>query len=147
MQAEDTASRTSRPRAQESRTSSSPGSAPGATVTAVTPSRGESRASTALGSSPFTVRERVVPASFSSSSAGEPLAMSLPWLMMSTWSQTSCTSERMWELRMTVWSPDRLRIRSRISMICLGSRPTVGSSRMMTSGKPSRAWARPTRCR
>ena len=31
-------------------------------------------------------------------------------------------------------------------MICLGSRPTVGSSRITTSGSPKRAWAMPTRC-
>ena len=37
-------------------------------------------------------------------------------------------------------------IRSRISMICFGSRPTVGSSRMITSGYPINAWARPVLC-
>ena len=31
-------------------------------------------------------------------------------------------------------------------MICFGSSPTVGSSRIRTSGSPSRAWANPTRC-
>lgn len=34
-------------------------------------------------------------------------------------------------------------MRSRISIICLGSRPTVGSSRMTIFGSPSRAWAMP----
>ena len=57
------------------------------------------------------------------------------------------TSDRMWELRMTVCFLPRPRIISRISMICLGSRPTVGSSRMITWGFPKMAWAMPTRCR
>ena len=34
----------------------------------------------------------------------------------------------------------------KISIICLGSRPTVGSSRMITSGYPIIASARPTLC-
>ena len=37
-------------------------------------------------------------------------------------------------------------ISARISMICMGSRPTVGSSRTMTLGLPSSACAIPTRC-
>ena len=37
--------------------------------------------------------------------------------------------------------------RSRVSMICFGSRPAVGSSRMSTSGSWMSACARPTRCR
>ena len=64
----------------------------------------------------------------------ESVATSLPLLMMSTCSQVCSTSGRMWVLRMMVWSPARLLIRSRVSLICLGSRPAVGSSRISTSG-------------
>ena len=39
----------------------------------------------------------------------------------------------------------RSRMRERISIICAGSRPTVGSSRMMIFGVPSSAAAIPTR--
>ena len=74
-------------------------------------------------------------------------ATSLPWLMMMTRSQECSTSLRMWVLRMMVCSPARALISSRISMICLGSRPLVGSSRISTSGLWMMAWAMPTRCR
>ena len=57
------------------------------------------------------------------------------------------TSGRMWVLMMMVWSPASSVISRRVSMICLGSSPAVGSSRISTSGLWSRAWARPTRCR
>ena len=67
-------------------------------------------------------------------------------MMRMVW-HTAWTSERMWLLRMTVCFWPRDWIRERISMICLGSRPTVGSSRITTSGSPSRAWAMPTRWR
>ena len=43
--------------------------------------------------------------------------------------------------------PARLLIRSRVSLICLGSRPAVGSSSIKTSGLWMMAWARPTRWR
>ena len=75
------------------------------------------------------------------------VATSLPLLMMTTRSQLCSTSDRMWVLRMMVCSPARLWIRSRVSMICLGSRPAVGSSRIRTSGLWMMACARPTRCR
>ena len=39
-----------------------------------------------------------------------------------------------------------LLISSRVSMICFGSRPAVGSSRISTSGLWMSACARPTRC-
>ena len=38
------------------------------------------------------------------------------------------------------------RISSRISMIWMGSSPTVGSSRIITFGSPNSAWAMPRRC-
>ena len=47
---------------------------------------------------------------------------------------------------MTVWLRLRDLIRLRISIIWLGSKPTVGSSRISTSGLPISAWAMPTRC-
>ena len=61
--------------------------------------------------------------------------------------QTMETSGRMCVESTTVWSPPRPRISSRVSMICLGSSPAVGSSRMRTSGLLRMAWARPTRWR
>ena len=47
---------------------------------------------------------------------------------------------------MTVWALPSSRMSLRISITCAGSRPTVGSSRMMIFGLPSRACAMPTRC-
>ena len=82
-----------------------------------------------------------------SRASGRSKAASLPLAMMSTWSQMVCTSERMWELKITVCCLPSSRISSRNSMIWMGSRPTVGSSRMMALGLPSRAWAMPTRWR
>ena len=81
------------------------------------------------------------------SSSGVPCAMSLPCAMMSTRSQMACTSLRIWLDRMTVCVLPRSWMRARISIICAGSRPTVGSSRMMTLGAPSSAAAMPTRWR
>ena len=67
--------------------------------------------------------------------------------MITTPSQTIETSGRMWVDRITVWAPARDLMSWRISTICLGSRPIVGSSRMSTSGSPMSAWASPTRWR
>src|ERR1035437_4731006 len=79
--------------------------------------------------------------------ATESMATSLPRSMMMTCSQECSTSERMWVLRMMVCSPASDLSSSRISMICLGSRPEVGSSRIRTGGLWMMAWARPTRWR
>ncbi len=76
-----------------------------------------------------------------------PCATIRPRLMMMTPSQTMETSGRIWVERITVCCPASERISARISAICLGSRPIVGSSRMSTSGSPSSAWANPTRWR
>ena len=70
-----------------------------------------------------------------------------PLLMMTTRWQVCETSGRMCVLRMIVWSPASSLISSRVSMICFGSRPAVGSSRISTSGLWMSACARPTRCR
>ena len=69
-----------------------------------------------------------------------------PRLMMSTRSHTAAISGRMCELRMTVCSRPRLRMSDRVSMICWGSRPMVGSSRISTGGFATMACATPTRC-
>ena len=45
-----------------------------------------------------------------------------PWLIITTRSQTSCTSDRMWEERMTVCFLPSFLTSVRISMICFGSR-------------------------
>ena len=96
----------------------------------------------------FAVSSREPPAeSFSSRSSGVSHTTNRPLRMMRTRSHTARISERIWELRITVWSFARCRMRSRISTTCLGSRPTVGSSRMIILGKPRMAWARPTRWR
>lgn len=50
-------------------------------------------------------------------------------------------------VRVTVCVLPSSLMKSRISMIWIGSRPTVGSSRMMTCGFPKSACAMPTRCR
>src|SRR3989304_4346861 len=44
---------------------------------------------------------------------------------------------------MMVWSPARLRMSERVSLICLGSKPAVGSSRISTSGLGIMAWGQP----
>src|SRR5262249_49695956 len=57
-----------------------------------------------------------------------------PLSSSATRSAVFSTSLRICELMSTVWRPASERISSRISMICLGSRPLVGSSRMRISG-------------
>ena len=79
--------------------------------------------------------------------SGVSSATTRPLLMMTTRPQVIETSGRMWVERMTVWLPAKERMSSRVSMICFGSRPAVGSSRMSTSGLWRIAWARPTRWR
>ena len=54
--------------------------------------------------------------------------------MICTRSQTASTSGRMCVERITLCAPPSSRISARISRIWFGSRPTVGSSRMTTSG-------------
>ena len=86
-------------------------------------------------------------ASWAASSSGVPWAATLPCAIISTRSQIVCTSLRIWLERMTVWVSPRSWMRLRISIIWAGSRPTVGSSRMITLGLPSSAAAMPTRWR
>ena len=62
-------------------------------------------------------------------------------------SQVASTSDRMWvESKTVLFCASRL-MSSRISTICAGSRPVVGSSRIRTSGSWMIAWASPTRWR
>src|SRR5579859_1145125 len=79
--------------------------------------------------------------------SGVSSATTRPLEMMTIREQVAATSGRMWVLKMTVCSPPNDLIRWRTSMICFGSRPLVGSSRMSTGGSPSSAWASPTRWR
>ena len=51
------------------------------------------------------------------------------------------------ELRFGDALSPRAAMSARISSICMGSRPTVGSSSMTVSGSPRSAWAMPTRWR
>ena len=79
--------------------------------------------------------------------SGVSLATSFPWEMIIICPHTARTSESMWLLSMTVRCSPSSCIKSRISIICLGSSPTVGSSSITASGEPSSAWAMPTRWR
>ena len=67
--------------------------------------------------------------------------------MTSRRSQVWLISERMWLESRIVCSPRRPRMVARISTICTGSRPLVGSSRMSSFGLCTSACATPTRCR
>ena len=76
-----------------------------------------------------------------------PRPRCVPWLMISTRSQICCASDRMCVDSRTVRSRPSSWMMRRTSMICAGSRPMVGSSRIRTSGWCSSACASPTRCR
>ena len=68
-------------------------------------------------------------------------------MMMITRSQIASTSDRICdEKRMVLFRASDL-IKARISTICVGSKPTVGSSRMRKGGLCKIACAKPTRCR
>ena len=79
--------------------------------------------------------------------AGVSTATTRPLLMMTTRSQVCDTSGRMCVLRTIVCVPASSLMSWRVSMICFGSSPAVGSSRMSTSGLCRIACARPTRWR
>ena len=66
--------------------------------------------------------------------AGVSSATIRPRSIMTTRSQIAVASERIWVLRIRVCEPAKPRMTSRISIICLGSRPAVGSSRIKTGG-------------
>ena len=76
-----------------------------------------------------------------------PCATIEPLLMMTTPPQTIETSGRMCVERITVCRPAKDLMSARISVICFGSSPMVGSSRISTSGSLMIACARPTRWR
>ena len=78
--------------------------------------------------------------------SGVSLAIIFPLLIMIISSQTALISCIIWELKNTVCSFAKSFISSRISIIWLGSRPTVGSSSISISGLPAIAPARPTLC-
>ena len=87
------------------------------------------------------------PPSLSASSCSDPCATISPRWITSSRSQVWLISERMWLESSTVCSPFSARIVARISTICTGSRPLVGSSRISSLGLCTSAWATPTRCR
>ena len=60
-----------------------------------------------------------------------PGRRSWPRAITTARSHTASTSGRMCVDSITVWSPPRSRISLRVSRICVGSSPTVGSSRIM----------------
>ncbi|CAM5684387.1 hypothetical protein STENM223S_04845 [Streptomyces tendae] len=68
--------------------------------------------------------------------------------MTTRWVQDCSTSASRWLETITVRPAAAYRIiTSRISRICGGSRPLVGSSRISRSGRPSMAWAMARRWR
>ena len=71
-------------------------------------------------------------------------ATTCPWLITTILSQIAETSERICEEKITVCFFPKPLIKLLNSLICEGSRPTVGSSRISTGGLPSNAWASPT---
>ena len=81
------------------------------------------------------------------SSSGVPSATRRPLLMIKMRLHVASISCRICEESRTVWLSPRFLIRLRISIICFGSKPTVGSSRIKTGGSPKSACARPTRWR
>ena len=116
-------------------------------VTRDTPGTPPSAAATSMPAGASTCTKIVwLPWMRSVSASGVSIATTLPLLMMTTRSQVCETSGRMCVLRMIVCEPASPLMRSRVSMICFGSRPAVGSSRIRTSGLCRIAWASPTRC-
>ncbi len=67
--------------------------------------------------------------------------------MMTTRWHVCATSGRMCVLSTIVWLPASSLMSWRVSIICFGSRPAVGSSSTSTSGLCRIAWASPTRWR
>src|SRR5262245_17373811 len=108
------------------------------------PKRSSSASATSGGMRPSTTSVSRSPVPRNSSIA--PSWTMRPREMIATRSQTSSTSERIWVFMKTVLpSLRRRRIRSRISLRPIGSRPLIGSSRKTTLGSCTRAWARPIR--
>ena len=75
---------------------------------------------------------------------GVSSATNLPLFIIITLSQTALISLNICELKITVFSFPSSLITFLISIICLGSRPTVGSSSIRISGSPIKAPASPT---
>src|SRR6266542_1697433 len=107
--------------------------------TASTPGTARSASATSPCAARTRSSMRAVGKTWATSSDSVPRATIRPRLMMMTPSQTMETSGRMWVERITVCWPASERISARISAICFGSRPIVGSSRIRTSGSPSSA--------
>ena len=76
---------------------------------------------------------------------GVPSLTTRPRSMMMARSHTASTSSRMCVETMIALVSPIARISSRTRCFWLGSRPSVGSSRISTSGSCRIAWARPTR--
>jgi hypothetical protein len=119
-------------------------------------SSSERRAGTVCESTPAAARISCASRGFSTAScipplraisATDPTATSLPLCITTTWLQVCSTSASRW-LEITTVRPVAAyrRSTSRISAICSGSRPLVGSSRTSSSGSPSIDWAIARRC-
>ena len=115
-------------------------------ATAITPSRARRR-STASGAPCLSASvTTVLPQPLLAQGLGRSLGDDAAASMIITRRQMTSTSGRMWVERITC-ARGRGRGSGRGSQICLGSRPTVGSSRINTSGSCTIALARPTRWR
>src|SRR5947209_8697286 len=138
--------RTSRPRADSTTNLLTPSVTPRPS-TATTPGIARIPSCTAAGGPTISTSTRVVGKNWSTSVSMGPCATIDPWLMITTPLHTMETSGRMCVERITVCRPASDLMSERISVICFGSRPRVGSSRIRTSGSPMIAVASPTRCR
>src|SRR6185369_8142036 len=138
-------SSSTQPRATAARKISSRGSVPAVCSTSQPPSPRPGwtaatpgtlpRMATASGAPLSVTRTAGLPTERSRSSSGVPSATMRPRSMIITRLQSSSTSGRMWVDRRSVRCRQRSRISSRMAMICLGSRPTVGSSRTRVLGR------------
>ena len=116
-------------------------------LTPTTPGRAASASAASSGAPLRSTRTAGLPIQLWRRLSGVPSATIRPRSMITTRSQSSSTSGRMWvESSRVCWRPSS-RISSRIEMICRGSRPTVGSSSTSTRGLCRMAVASPTRWR
>src|SRR5438874_8330049 len=118
-----------------------------ATDTPVTPGKARSTIDASCPSASTCTYIVSDPRSFAVRLPGVSTATMRPLLMMTTRSHVCDTSGRMCVLRIIVCVPASSLMSCRVSMICFGSSPAVGSSRISTSGLCRIDCARPTRWR
>src|SRR4030095_13293741 len=106
----------------------------GRMATSCTPSTARSAARRAAAGASISSRTPLVCSLARCRPAGESTASRRPWLMIATRRQISVASARMWVLNTTAWCSPKARGHSRVSWICPGSSPAVGSSSSNTLG-------------